>query len=307
MSQISRRNILQGVGVASVAAAFTPRSSRAADVHDPGKSASSATAPKFKLGMISYMVGAKWDLPTLLKVCKNVGIASLELRTGHTHGVEPTLSADHRKDVRKQIEDSGVVLWGLGSTCEFHSPDGKVVEKNIEQCKQFLQLAADLGATGVKIRPNALPKGVAPEKTVEQIGKALSACGEAAQSLGREVWAEVHGNGTQMPPVMKSIMEQCGHKSVGVTWNSNGEDIVDGSIAKSFEMLRPWIRSCHINDLWKDSTGAYPYRELFRRFNETGYDRYTMCEAPYQPADVAAGETFLRYYKALWMELARGG
>src|SRR3954453_21758152 len=75
MSQISRRTIVRGVGVASVAAAFTPRSTRAADAHEPQKPASSATAPKFKLGMISYMVGAKWDLPTLLKVCKNVGIA----------------------------------------------------------------------------------------------------------------------------------------------------------------------------------------------------------------------------------------
>jgi sugar phosphate isomerase/epimerase len=303
MSDPTRRGIVQSIGLAGLAAAFAPRSARAVDAPAPAPSGSSAAAPKFKLGLISYMVGAKWDLPTLLKVCKTVGIASLELRTTHAHGVEPTLSRDQRKDVRKRFEDSGVVLWGFGSTCEFHSPDQKVVEKNIETCKQFLQLAADVGATGVKIRPNALPKGVPPEKTVEQIGKALSVCGETAQSLGREVWAEVHGNGTQMPPVMKSIMEHCGHKSVGVTWNSNGEDVEGGSIAKSFELLRPWIRSCHINDLWKDSTGAYPYRELLRRLNDAGYDRYTMCEVPYQPADVAAGETFLRYYKARWMEL----
>jgi sugar phosphate isomerase/epimerase len=293
--------MLQSAGIAGLAAALGPGEATAAEPGTP----SSTKAPTFKLGLITYMVGAKWDLPTLLKVCKTVGIGALELRTGHVHGVEPTLSADQRQDVRKRVEDSGIVLWGLGSTCEFHSPDAKVVEKNIEQCKQFLQLAADVGAHGVKVRPNALPKGIAAEKTIEQIGKSLIPCGDAAQSLGRELWVEVHGHGTQMPPVMKSIMEHCGHKSVGVVWNSNAEDVKNGSIAESFALLRRWIRSCHINDLWKDMSGAYPYRELFRHFNEIGYDRYTMCEAPYQPVDVAAGENFLRYYKALWSELAQ--
>jgi sugar phosphate isomerase/epimerase len=306
MSDLSRRRMLQGVGVASLAAALAPRSSRGAEVGKPEKTGTASTsAPPFKLGMVTYMVGAKWDLPTLLKICKTVGIVAVELRTTHAHGVEPALNADQRKEVRKRFEDAGVVLWGFGSTCEFHSPDKTVVEKNVETCKQFLQLAADVGAKGVKVRPNGLPKGVPPEKTLEQIGKALIPCGETAQSLGCEVWVEVHGNGTQMPPAMKTIMEHCGQKSVGVTWNSNGEDISGGSVAKSFEMLRPWIRSCHINDLWKDSAGTYPYRELFRLLSESGYDRYTHCEAPYQPADPAAGETFLRYYKAIWTELTR--
>ena len=46
-----------------------------------------------------------------------------------------------------------------------------------------------------------------------------------------------------------------------------------------------------------------PYRELFRRFNETGYDRYTMCEVgkSYTPEE---GLKFLTEYKKLWDELA---
>jgi len=76
-------------------------------------------------------------------------------------------------------------------------------------------------------------------------------------------------------------------------------------IAESFHLLRPWIRSCHINELWKDSAGIYPYRELFRLFRETGYDRVTLCEVGKTPPDAATGEEILRYYKALWTELNR--
>lgn len=263
-----------------------------------------ATAPPFKLGMVTYNVAAQWDLPTILKVCKSVGIAAVECRTTHKHGVEPSLNAEQRDAVRKQFADSGVVFWGCGTVCEFQSPDVEVVKKNIETCKQFVQLTHDLGGTGVKVRPNGLPKGVSTDKTLEQIGKALIDCGNIAEGFGIEIWVEVHGAGTQEPANMKSIMEHCGHKSVGLTWNSNATDVKDKSAKAAFDMLKPWIRSCHINEIYKDSTGSYPYRELFKLFREMNYDRYTLIEVGRTPTDVASGEDMLRYYKALWMELA---
>ncbi len=263
-------------------------------------------APQFRLGIVTYNIAKDWDLPTILKVCKAVGVSPVELRTTHKHGVEPSLSKDQRREVRKRFADSGVECWGCGSTCEFHSPDPAVVKKNIETCKEFVRLAADIGGKGVKVRPNGLPKDVPVEKTLAQIGGALVECGKAAADAGVEVWVEVHGAGTQHPPHCKTIMEHCGLKNVGLTWNSNPTDIKNGSVEEYFRLLRPWIKSCHINELYKDSTGAYPYRELFRLFRETGYDRVTLCEVGKSPPDIASGEETLRYYKALWTELTRG-
>ncbi len=261
--------------------------------------------PKFRLGLVTYNLAASWDLDTLLRVCKSAGISPVELRTTHKHGVEPSLSKDQRKDVRKRFADAGVAIWGCGTVCEFQSPDAAVVKKNIETCKTFVDLVADLGGRGVKVRPNGLPKGVAVEKTLEQIGKALIPCGKAAEDAGVEIWVEVHGNGTAHPPHMKTIMEHCGHPKVGLTWNSNASDIKDGSVAEYFNLLWPWIRSCHINELYKDAAGVYPYRELFRLFREHGYDRATLCEVGRGVPDEATGAEMLRYYKALWTELNR--
>jgi len=267
---------------------------------------SEAKVPPFKLGMVTYNTGALWDLPTLLKACKNTGIAAVECRTTHKHGIEPSLSAAERAEVKKQFAGSGVVFWGCGSICEFHAADPAVVKKNVETCKEFVELVHDLGGTGVKVRPNGLPKGVSTEKTLEQIGKALIECGKTAEGFGIDICVEVHGGGTQEPANIKTIMEHCGHKSVGITWNSNPPDVKAGSVKWSFDMLKPWLKSCHINDLYKEHTGAYPYRELFSLLREHGYDRYTMIEVGRTPPDVATGEEFLRYYKALWTELARG-
>jgi sugar phosphate isomerase/epimerase len=291
----TRRRFLQST--AALAAAGVAGPALAADVE--------RKPPKFRLGIVTYNIAAKWDVPTILSVCKKIGVSPVELRTTHKHGVEPTLTKDQRREVRQRFADAGVEIWGCGSVCEFHSPDPDVVKKHIETCKRFVELAADIGGRGVKVRPNGLPKDVPVEKTLEQIGKSLVPCGQAAADAGVEIWVEVHGHGTSKPPHMRTIMEQCGHAQVGVTWNSNAADIKDGSVAESFKLLRPWLRSCHINDLYKDSTGGYPYRELFRLMREAGYDRVTLCEVGKGMPDVWSGEEFLRYYKALWTELTR--
>src|SRR5262245_34643085 len=140
MPNLDRRHFLGAAslaGVAGLAAGQTP--------------AKSDSPRKYQLGTVTYNIAANWDLPTLLKVCKTVGLAAVELRTTHKHGVEPSLSKDQRQEVRKRIADSGVVFWGCGSVCEFHSPDPQVVEKNIEDCKRFVDLVTDLGGRGVKV------------------------------------------------------------------------------------------------------------------------------------------------------------
>lgn len=252
----------------------------------------------FSLGIVTYNIAADWDLDTILKVLPKTQVKHVEFRTTHRHGVEPALSKEQRRDVRKRCEDAGITIWGLGTVCEFHSPDAKIVDGHVETCKSFLELAHDLGARGVKVRPNGLRKDVPEEQTIQQIGKALIPCGKTAADLGCEVWVEVHGSETAKPPRMKRIMEACGHPSVGVCWNSNRDDIVNGSIQPSFEMLAPWIKSCHINTLYSD----YPYRELFHSLKSSGYDRVTLIEIG-ERLDPQSGEILLRYYHKLWQEL----
>jgi sugar phosphate isomerase/epimerase len=297
MDSVSRRRFLHATGTVAATALAAPEVAASA-TRDAGPA-------KFRLGLVTYNLAAQWDLATILKVCKDVGVSPVELRTTHKHGVEPTLSQGERREVRQRFADAGIEIWGAGTTCEFQAPDDTVVKKNIESCKAFVQLVADLGGRGVKVRPNGLPKGVPEEKTLEQIGKALIPCGQAAADANLEIWVEVHGPGTSHPPCMKQIMEHCSHKSVGLTWNSNATDLKNGSVAEYFELLRPWIRSCHINEIYKDGLGVYPYRELFRLFRESGYDRATLVEVGKSMPDPASGAELLRYYKGLWTELIK--
>ena len=287
---MNRRQFLKRTGALALASLAAPQMANMVDA---------AAAPrKFKLGLVTYNVAAGWDLATIIENCRQAQIEGVEFRTTHEHGVEPSLSADQRRDVKKRCTDGGLIIWGLGTACEFHSPDAAVVKKNIATCGDFVKLAYDIGARGVKVRPNGLPKEVPVEKTLEQIGNALTECGKIAADHGVEIWLEVHGAKTQEPPNIRTIMDVCKHPAVGACWNSNGTDVKDGSVKWSFDLLKDRIRSCHITDL----ESKYPWRELFTLFRESGYDRFTLCEyGKHVPA--ADGVAFLKKYRERWLEL----
>lgn len=252
----------------------------------------------FKLGIVTYNLAKDWDVPTIIKNCELTGFEAVELRTTHRHGVEPTLTKEQRAEVKSRFAASKVRLLSLGTICEFHAPDQAVVRKNIDECKRFIELAHDIGALGVKVRPNGIPKEVPEAQTIAQIGASLRECGAAGQNFGVEIWVEVHGRDSSQPERMAKMMEAAKHPQVGICWNSNQEDLTNGSVKQSFARLKPWLRSAHINELWKPE---YPWRELFGLMKESGYNRYTLAEIP----ETSDPLRLMRYYKALWMELSR--
>ncbi|MGB9587103.1 MAG: sugar phosphate isomerase/epimerase family protein [Armatimonadota bacterium] len=293
MSRYSRRDCLK-LGVA-LGSTMLGRSS----IAESSSKLQKTKGNQMKLGLVTYNIANKWDVPTIIEKCKAIGIEGVELRTTHAHGVEPSLSKAERKEVRQRFEDAGITLWGLGTVCEYHSDDLAVVEQNIETCKAFVLLAEDVGATGVKVRPNGLQlgKGIPEQQTIEQIGLALRKCGSFAAEHGVEIWLEVHGPETQQPSRIRKIIDICDHPSVGVCWNSNPTDVKNGSIRENLELVRKKIKSVHINELWKP---AYPWRELFSLLKQS-YNRFTLAEIP----ESADPERVLRYYRALWLELTR--
>jgi sugar phosphate isomerase/epimerase len=247
------------------------------------------------------MIASQWDVPTIINKCADLGYEGVELRTTHAHGVELSLSAQERQEVKARFADAPVVLWGLGSTCAYHAADPAELARNVEETKSFCRLAADVGARGVKVRPNGFQEeaGIAREATLEQIGLAFRECGAFAQDCGVELWMEVHGRGTSDPRHIRTIVDVADHDNCTVCWNSNpGEVDENGSIRASFELLQPYIRSCHINRL---ADAHYPWRELFALLCTSGYDRFTLAEIQDSPDR----ERLLTYYRALWQELNR--
>lgn len=247
-----------------------------------------------KLGMVTYNMGKDMALPDLIAFCEEVGLEGVELRTTHAHGVELELSQAQRAEVRKRFDDSAVELAGLGSVYEYHSADPAEVKRNIEGSMAYAQLAADVGAPGIKVRPNGFPEGVDREKTLEQIGNAMRQVATFAEGLGVQVRLEVHGKETADPVNIRKIMDYADHPNALVCWNSNSSDMDDNqSIESSFNLLKDKIALVHITDI---GVYQYPWQDLFDRLKGIGYDGYCLAEIQHNPEP----ERFMKYYRTLF-------
>ena len=248
-----------------------------------------------KLGLVTYNLAKDWDPDKIIETCTRHRFEGVELRTTHAHGVEAALSPAERKEVRKKFESSQVALEGLGSVFEYHSADPEEVRRNIEGTKEYAQLAADVGAPGIKVRPNALQldKGIPEEVTLKQIGESLAECGEFAAGLGVQIRLEVHGYDTCEPSRIRKILDYGGpHPNVFACWNSNTGEVEDSSIKANFDLLAGDIALVHMHDLCSD----YPWLELLRLLRGRGYEGFCLAEAP----ESDQPERIMDYYRALW-------
>lgn len=244
--------------------------------------------------MVTYNIGKDMDLPTLITFCEDTGLEGVELRTTHAHGVEVELSADERADVKRRFADSKVEIAGLGSAFEYHSPDPAVVKENIEGSIAYARLAADVGASGIKVRPNGLPEEVPVEKTCEQIGKAMRQVAQFAGDIGVEVRLEVHGKNSSEPTIIRSIMDYADHPMATVCWNSNPTDMDENkSIEASFNLLKDKITHCHITEI---GVYQYPWQDLFNRLKAMDYKGWCLAEIGYNEQP----DRFMKFYRTLF-------
>lgn len=239
-----------------------------------------------KLGLCTYLWGKDWDIPTLIKNCTTAEIYGVELRVDHAHKVMPDLSAGQRKEVKKQFGDSDIKIVGLGTNEQFDSPDPEKLKKSIERTKEFIRLSADIGGSGVKVKPNALHKEVATEKTLAQIGQSLDELARYAKGFGQQIRLEVHGEKTQEIQNIKTIMDNSADKNATVCWNCNPQDLNGQGLEYNFNLLKSRFGdTVHVREL---NNSSYPYRQLMNLFVKNKYKGWILLECGTNPADKVA-------------------
>jgi len=285
---LSRRNFLQKSLVAGVGLSLI----------DPFSVMAAAKKSGMKLGLVTYQWAKDWDLPTLIANCEKTGFLGVELRVDHAHKVETNLSASQRAEVKKRFADSPVECVGYGANFEYHSPDQAALRKNIDGTKEYIKLCKDIGATGIKVKPNGIPAGVPREKTIAQIAASLNECGKFAQDFGQLVRVEVHGNISQEIPNMRAIFEQVTEKNVKMCWNCNEQDLLPPGLEPNFNSVKKWFGdTVHVREF---NVGEYPYQELMNLFTGIKYDGWILLEARTEPADkIVAMNEQMKLFKDL--------
>ncbi|PPL00188.1 sugar phosphate isomerase/epimerase family protein [Parapedobacter indicus] len=238
---------------------------------------------KMKLGLVTYQWGKDWDVPTLIKNCTATGIHGVELRVDHAHHVTPEMSKQERLGVKKQFADSPVVVVGMGTNEQYDFPDQDRLKAAIARTKEFIQLSADIGGSGVKVKPNAFHENVPREQTMAQIGASLKELAAYAADFGQQLRLEVHGNETQNLPNIKTIMDHADHPNATICWNCNPQDLDGQGFQYNFDLVKDRLGdTIHVREL--DRTD-YPYPTLLKNLSQLDYSGWILLECHTNPED----------------------
>lgn len=236
-----------------------------------------------QLGFVTYLWGKDWDVPTLIKNLTETRIHGVELRVEHAHKVMPELSKAERLEVKKKFADSPVKLVGLGTNQQYDYREPDRLKASVERTKEFIRLSADVGGTGVKVKPNALHKEVPAEKTLEQIGNALNELAAYAADFNQQIRLEVHGEQTQELPNIKKIMDWATHPNATICWNCNPQDLNGQGFEYNFNLVKDRFgATCHVRE--PDRTD-YPYAALLANLVKMNYKGWVLLECHTNPDD----------------------
>ena len=193
-----------------------------------------------------------WTLPQILAFAKEHGYSGIELR-GILRQMDLTkvpefATAESRQNTLAQMKAKGLRFVNLGSSATLHFPEGAERQKNLQEGKQFIDLARQLNCPYVRVFPNLFPKDQVKKQTIDLIANGLKELGSYGAGKGVMVLMETHGDAVWIND-LTAIMQATAHPNVGLIWDAaNMWTITKEPPAKVWQQLKPYIRHTHIKD-----------------------------------------------------------
>jgi sugar phosphate isomerase/epimerase len=260
---------------------------------DHGERPSADSAPCWPLG--ASTLGTPDDpLDVVLGWLRAADAEFLELRVGPGQPVDIASTAGRRTEVRDQIAAAGVQLLSVASYVR--TGDNLDDEAVIGDCRAHLQLAADLGATYLRVFPGApirevpfdrVPPLIEDPAVVDaRIVRRLAAVAADATDLGVRPVLETHDShprGQDIARVLIALDGAAPGHPVGAIWDVLHPFRVGEDPERTAELLAPYLTAgrgyVQIKDVASRTVltpvdpgvGIAPLPEIFDRLRATGY------------------------------------
>lgn len=196
-------------------------------------------------------------------------------------------NAANIKSSLQQMHDKQLQFVDLGSSCTLHFAAGLERQKNLDDGKRFLDLAAALNCPNVRVYPNNFIKGQEKTQTMQLIVEGLMLLGDYAKGTGVNVLMETHGDLVHIED-LKTIMQAAKHPQVGLVWDPANMYLETAeSPILAYQQLRSYIKHAHIKDAKKVDgkisfyflgEGNLPIYEAIDALYKDGYKGYYSFE-----------------------------
>jgi len=192
-----------------------------------------------------------WSLPAVLDAAGRLGYDGVELRfleNDDALWARPELTGAGLQETLRRLRDGGLEVACVDTRSFFHDPDASVRQRAFDEAARSLELAARLGAAGIRVFGDRVQPGQDLASTRGFITEALQKLGEAARPLGVEVWIESHGDFARAADTL-GLLRGVGSRAVGVLWDPANAFEAGEAPAEGFDALGSRVHHVHLKDV----------------------------------------------------------
>lgn len=150
---------------------------------------------------------------------------------------------------KKFVKDRGIKIVNLGASTALHHRDAAMRRKDLDEARQFIDLAAQLNCPYIRVFPNDFPPDQDRSGTIDLITQGLLELGDYAKGTDVKVLMESHGQVVKSAD-LETIMKAAEHEHVGLIWDIvNMWSVTNEPPAEVYQKLKKYVRHTHIKDL----------------------------------------------------------
>ena len=231
-----------------------------------------------------------WTMPQIMEIAANAGYDGIELRFVEGEDSLWKLAAFSGTQIaatRRALTDHGPMIACVDTSCRFHSPDAKQREAAIVEGERMSDLAAELGAPGIRVFGDTIQPGANRDSTRSWIAESIRTLADRTAQKGVRVWLETHGDFVAAGETA-AILRECDSPAVGVVWDPVNSLIATGeSLAEGAALLGSAIHHVHVKDFQHSADGVryvltgegvFPWDDLSHTLKQLHYDRFLSFE-----------------------------
>lgn len=258
-----------------------------------------------------------WTVPQIIAMATAERYDGIELR--FVQGEDslwklPAFSGKELAFTKRALADHALAISCLDTSCRFHSPDAAERGRWIVEGGRMADLAAELGAQGLRVFGDTIQPGADRPSTQCWIAESILELAEITATRGVEVWIENHGDFAAAAETA-AILLQAAYSKAGVVWDpANSFAAHQEQPAEGAAILQAAIRHVHVKDLrregneWKyvpTGEGDFPLLDLKASLEDLKYDRFVSFEweKKWHPEIVNAEialRHFARWFRKYW-------
>jgi glucosamine-6-phosphate deaminase len=203
-----------------------------------------------------------WPLARALDAASRLGYDGVELRFVESDDAlwaRPELAGSGLRETLARLADAGLAVPCVDTRSFFHSPDPAARLRALEEAERTAEVAARLGAPGIRVFGDRVQPGADLDATRGWIADSLAALRDRVRGTGVEVWLETHGD-FAAAAATRSLLERAGSEGLGAVWDPAnafaefGEEPGTGAAA-----LGGFLRHAHLKDERRPPDGKVPW------------------------------------------------